>query len=190
MAVPDEVKAEASGTGQEEKAALDDHSMTDYAIQIQAMGSAQLWLDPDDGWDGPKYVREKCWLYNMVDKAYVSEQLCGWSGQRAFNLLSQSMPKDGAQENADQFLARRIVELSVSNSWCLKLMHGFSAQLFGGDTLGILWRKNPGSDAVDGTYAAWMRWAEVNCTQGELLPPLEIPHYEPTRVDRMSEFLE
>lgn len=44
------------------KMVISDESMTDYAIQIQAMGAAQRWLDPEDGWDGPKYVREKCWL--------------------------------------------------------------------------------------------------------------------------------
>ncbi|KAM0717508.1 hypothetical protein Q7P37_007360 [Cladosporium fusiforme] len=189
MAVPEEVTADGNGTGNEGTMPMNDHTMTDYAIQIQAMGSAQRWLDPEDGWDGPKYVREKCWLYNMVDKAYVSEQLCGWSGQRAFDLLSQTLPGEGERESAEQALARRIVETSISQSWCLKLMHGFSAQLFGGDTLGILWRKNAGSDAVEGTYAAWLRWAQVNCTQEELLAPLEVPCYEPTMIASMSDFL-
>lgn len=195
MAVPAEVQAEKtnSSTAQnrDDDATLNDHTMTDYAIQIQAMGAAQRWQDPSPSspWDGPRYVREKCWLYNMVESAYVSEQLCGWSGRRAFDLLSLSMPAEGEAESVDQVLARRIVEESVARSWCLKLMHGFSARLFGGDTLGILWRKNLGSDAREGTYAAWLRWAQVNCVQEGLLERLDVPVYEPTRVARLEDFL-
>lgn len=185
MVVPPEVATE----GDQDLNAINDSTMTDYAIQIQAMGSAQRWLDPDDGWNGPQYVREKCWLYNMVDMAYVSEQLTAWSGKRAFELLSLEMPKVGEPEGADQALARLIVDRSVRESWCLKLMHGFSAKLFGGDTLGILWRKHIGSDAREGTYAAYMRSLQLGSTQHDLIKPLDIPVYEPTMVDVLERYL-
>jgi hypothetical protein len=134
MAVPEDVAVE----GNPSRLTVNDGIMTDYAIQIQAMGSAQRWLDTEGGWDGPQYVREHCWLYNMLDMAYVSEKMTGWNGSRAFQLLSLNLPKSGEQETADQKLASDIVEKSVAESCCLKLMHGFSATIFGGDTLGML----------------------------------------------------
>ncbi len=70
LRVPGEVVV-ADGVGG--KMVINDESMTDYAIQIQAMGAAQRWSDHEDGWDGPKYVREKCWLLSMMSHAFVPE---------------------------------------------------------------------------------------------------------------------
>jgi len=145
------------------------------------MGSAQGWVDEEDGWDGPKYVREKCWLLSMMDGAFAHEQMTGWSGQRQFDLLSLRLPKESEIETEDQALARRIVEEVVADSWCLKLGHGFSAKLFGGDTLGMLWRKHHGSDCASRTYAGWLRWAEVGCCRDSDVVPLKVPVHEPTR---------
>lgn len=177
MRVPQEVIVEEEG---QEKMVINDEAMTDYAVQIQCMRSAQSWVDEDDGWDGPKYVGEKCWLLSMMDGAFTHEQMTSWSGQRQFDLLSLPLPKPGEIETDDQAFARRIVEKLVVDSWCLKLGHGFSAKLFGGDTLGMLWRKHPGSDCADGTYAGWLRWAEVSCCRDEEVVPMEVPVYEPT----------
>lgn len=185
MAVPEEVVT----AGDQVSSPINDGTMTDYAIQIQAMGSAQRWLDTEDGWDGPQYVRDHCWLYDMLEMTYVSEQLTGWNGRRAHELLSLNLPAEGEEENADQALARTIVEKSVKESWCLKLMHGFSAKIFGGDTLGMLWRKNVGSDAKEGTYAAYMRSLAADYTQIELLKPLCIAPFDATKVDSLDKYL-
>ncbi|KAI4713784.1 hypothetical protein J4E89_001231 [Alternaria sp. Ai002NY15] len=178
MRVPQEVVVEEEG---QEKMVINDEAMTDYAIQIQCMGSAQGWVDEEDGWDGPKYVREKCWLLSMMDGAFAHEQMTGWSGQRQFDLLSLRLPKESEIETDDQALARRIVEKVVADSWCLKLGHGFSAKLFGGDTLGMLWRKHRGSDCANRTYAGWLRWAEVDYCRDSDVVPMKVPMYEPTR---------
>ncbi|KAK5956221.1 hypothetical protein OHC33_002796 [Knufia fluminis] len=171
------------------KMVINDESMTDYAIQIQAMGAAERWLDPEDDWDGSKYVREKCWLLSMMRHAFVPEQMTGWNGRRKWELLSMKLPGMDEEETEDQKLAREIVQKTVSEGWCLKLGHGFSAKLFGGDTLGMLWRKHSGSDCAEGTYAGWLRWAEVHCQQSEPPRALEIPVYQPTRVAPLSEYL-
>jgi hypothetical protein len=155
-------------------------AMTDYAIQIQCMGAAQRWKDDDDDWDGPKYVREHCWLYDMVSSAFSHEVATNWSSQRQWELLKQKLPRSGEEETEDQALARSIVEHTVSKTWALKLAHGFLVELFGTDTLGVLWRKNEGSDCEDGTYAGWLRWAEVNLKQDHVPKPMDIPVYEPT----------
>ncbi|KAJ7245715.1 hypothetical protein C8J57DRAFT_1361532 [Mycena rebaudengoi] len=163
MAVPSEVVANEKA---QEKMVNDDAAATtDYAIQIQAMGSTQRWVDEQDGWDGPKYAREKTWLLSMLDGAFLIEQMTAWTSQHQLDLLSLRMPKPGEQETDDQAVAREMVEKSVRESWCLKLRHGSSAEFFGGDMLGMLWKKHEGSDAGEGTYAGWLHWAQVNCRQ-------------------------
>jgi hypothetical protein len=177
MHVPQEVVVDDGDQG---KMVIDDAAMTDYAVQIQCMGSAERWVDEECGWDGPKYVREHCWLYSMMNGGFLIEQMTGWNGPRQWELLKQKLPREGEEETDDQAFARKIVVDSVASSWCLKLGHGFSAKLFGADTLGLLWRKNDGSDCETGTYAGWMRWAETRCMQNRPPPPLEIPIFEPT----------
>ncbi|KAF2111243.1 hypothetical protein BDV96DRAFT_614971 [Lophiotrema nucula] len=187
MRVPQEVVVDNEGEG---RMVINDEVMTDYAIQIQAMGSAQRWLDEEDNWNGPKYVNDKAWLYSMMDGAFAHEQLTNWSGQRLFDLLNLQLPRKDKEETEDQRLAREVVEKVVGESWCLKLGHGFSAKLFGGDTLGMLWRKNDGTDANEGTYAEWLRWAEVNCRQQKPVQPKQKLEYEPTMIGRLVDYLE
>lgn len=175
MRVPQEVVVDEEG---QDSMVINDKVMTDYAVQIQCMGSAQRWVDEEGGWDGPRYVREHAWLYSMLDGAFAHEQMTSWSGPRQFDLLRQKMTNKDGQESEAQALARRMVENTVRNSWCLKLGHGFSAKLFGADTLGMLWRKNEGSDCEEGTYAGWLRWAEVHCRQEEMPRPFDVPVYE------------
>jgi hypothetical protein len=177
MHVPQEVVVEDGENG---TMVINDEAMTDYAIQIQCMGSAERWLDDADGWDGPKYVREHCWLYSMMNGAFAHEQMTSWSGQRQFDLLKEKLPETVETETEDQTFARKMVENTMAKSWCLKLGHGFSAKLFGGDTLGMLWRKNTGSDCGEGTYAGWLRFAELHYRQDDAPKPMEIPVYEPT----------
>ncbi|KAJ7245714.1 hypothetical protein C8J57DRAFT_1452186 [Mycena rebaudengoi] len=158
----------------------DDAAMTDYVIQIQALSAAQHWLDEQDGWDGPKYVREKMWLVNALDGALTIEEMTGWSGQRQLKLFSLQIPKHGEKETADQ---------AVGESWCLKLWHGYLAKILGADSLGMLWRKYEGSDNGEGTYAGWLRWAEVNCRQDCPIQRMEVPVYEATRKASLIDYL-
>jgi hypothetical protein len=177
MKVPNEVVIEEDGKA---KMTINDESMTDYAIQIQCMGAAQRWVDESEEWNGPKYVREKAWLLSMMDGAFLYEQLTGWNSKKEFELLKMQLPKEGEEESKDHKEARNLVEKVVGASWCLKLGHGFSAKLFGADTLGMLWRKEDGSDCMEGTYAGWLRWAEVNLRHEKELKSMDVPVYEPT----------
>ncbi len=170
MRVPTNTKCNSGGMD-----AIDDATMTDYAIQIEAMRAAQQSVSPSEGWDGPRYVREQAWLFGMLDGANTPEQLTGWNGNRLFELLSLEMPQRlDERETDDQNLAREIVQRTVAASWCYKLSHGFTARLFGGDTVGMLWRKHVGSDNSPGTYAGWLRWAMVSCRQDEIVTPIEL----------------
>lgn len=182
MRVPQEVVVEEEG---KENMVIDDEAMTDYAVQIQCLGAAQRWLDEKDGWDGPQYVREKCWLYSMIDQSFMHEQLTSWTSKKQHELFCLSLPGPGEEETEDQKFAREIVEKVVGETWCLKLGHGFSAKLFGADTLGMLWRKHKGTDCKEGTYAGWLRWAEVYCNQDSTPKPMDIQAYEPTMKGRL-----
>ncbi|KAF1996222.1 hypothetical protein P154DRAFT_525782 [Amniculicola lignicola CBS 123094] len=182
LKVATEVKIDDEGQG---KMVINDEVMTDYAIQIQCMGSAQRWLDEEGGWDGPAYVRENAWLLSMIDGAFMVEQMTNWSGKQQFDSLALSLPEDGEEDSAEQARARQLVEKVVGESWCLKLGHGFSAKLFGAHTLGMLWKENDGSDCGEGTYAGWLRWAEVHLRQVKVIEPMKVEEYEPTMKGRM-----
>jgi hypothetical protein len=177
MHVPQEVAVEDDAQG---NMVINDEAMTDYAIQIQCMGSAQRWHDGEDDWNGPKYVREHCWLYSMMNGAFLHEQMTNWNSACQFELLKLQLPQHGEKETEKQMIARMMVEKVAGETWLMKLGHGFSAKLFGADTLGMLWREHVGSDCEEGTYAGWLRWAEVHCVQNDPPKPLEIPVYEPT----------
>lgn len=189
--VPGEVALPGESTG---AMTIDDESMTDYAIQIQCMGASQRWRDDEDGWNGPEYVRNHCWLYSMVDMAYAHEQITGWNSKRQHELFTTKLPGEALggerEDTANQSLAREMIEACIGRSWCLKLAHGFSAKLFGAPTLGMLWRDNEGSDCAPGTYGEWLRWAEVNLTHESPPSPLIIPEYEASRVASLKSMLE
>jgi hypothetical protein len=186
MKVPNEVVIEEEGMA---KVTINDESMTDYAIQIQCMGSAQRWVDDEEGWDGPRYVREKAWLLSMMDGAFLYEQLMSWNSAKEFDLLKRELPTHKNKESKEQKEAREFVEAVVSRSWCFKLGHGFSAKLFGADTLGMLWRKEDGSDCREGTYAGWLRWAELNLTHEKDTKSMDVPVYEPTIRGKFEDLL-
>jgi hypothetical protein len=187
LRVPDNLTQSGDDKG---AMAIDDAAMTDYAVQIQAMGSAQRWLDEGAGWDGPSYVRNKCHLLSMIQHAYVNEQLTGWDSAKQHRLFLTPLPSsaDGSGTK-DQCLARQIIEESVAGSWALKLAHGFSARLFGKPTLGMLWRDDEGSDCKEGTYGGWLRWATVNLKQDERLERLKVEEYEPTMTASLEAML-
>lgn len=171
-----------------ERFGLTNGYITDYAIHQQALGAAQRWADPATGWDGPRYVAEKCWLLSQLDHGYRSEQFTAWNGERAWQLLCGEMPsaaaveggKEEPEETAEQKLARRLVADVVAHSWCWKLLHGLGNRLTGFNPLGLMWRLHPGSDGRPGTYAAWLRWAQFNLVQERRIQNLEIPLYEPS----------
>ena len=172
MRVPREVVLDDEGEG---NLVINDQAMTDYAIQIQCMGAAQTSCDEKTNWNGAEYVKQHCWLLSMITGAYAHEQLTSWSGQRQYDLFNLNLPQADEQETPDQAQARQMVHKLVAESWCLKLGHGFSARLFGADTLGLLWRKHLGSDCREGTYAGWLRWAEVNCRAEKRPQILDLP---------------
>ncbi|TDZ16440.1 putative glycosyl transferase FCK3 [Colletotrichum orbiculare MAFF 240422] len=146
--------------------------LSDYIIQGQVITMVMSTVDEERGWDGPKYVSEKIYAPEYMVGSQLINEYTNWNGVRAFELMSQRMPKAGEPESDDQKLARTIVEDCFQRSFSFKLAHGLILQVLG-ETLGSLWRKHTGSDDVEGTYAHWLRYGMVRWK------PNHLPEREP-----------
>lgn len=154
--------------------------LTDYIIQGQVMSAVMGLVDEEDGWNGPEYVAKHVYAMDfMIGSQYVN-QLTAWDGPKAFRLLSLPMPREGVSESDEQKEARNIVEECLQKSFGFKLAHGLIFRVMG-DTLGTLWRKHEGSDAVPGTYAAYLRYGIGHWSQRELPPPVDFNMYSPSK---------
>ena len=168
------IEEEGKSIGKEEVSRI----MTDYIIQGQVMSMVMGLVDDEDGWDGPEYVAKHLYAIEFVVGSQLINELTGWNGQKTFNLMSLSLPKEGEVESAEQKKAREVVETCLQRSFGLKLAHGLIFKMFG-DTLGTLWRKHEGSDDVPGTYAHWLRYASVYLNQDGIPPRFEFNVTEP-----------
>lgn len=153
--------------------------LTDYIIQGQVMTMVMGLVDEEDSWDGPKYVAEHVYGIEFMVGSQLINDITGWDGgQKAFNLMSLSLPKGGEVESTEQKQAREIVEACLQKSFGFKLAHGLILRVYK-DTLGSLWRKHEGSDNVPGTYAHWLRHGTMYWNQDGIPPPLEFKVIEP-----------
>jgi hypothetical protein len=142
------------------------------------MGLVMGLIDDQDDWDGPKYVAEHVYsIEHLVGSRHIDD-MTGWDGKKAFDLMSLSLPKEGEAETAEQKQAREIVEASLQKSFGVKLAHGIIVRMFG-DTLGSLWRKHVGSDDVPGTYAHWLRHGTMYWNPDVIPPHLDFKVVEP-----------
>ncbi|KAK3989098.1 hypothetical protein QBC44DRAFT_328377 [Cladorrhinum sp. PSN332] len=162
----------------EECAAL----LTDYIIQGQVMTMVMGLVDDDEEtgrWDGPKYAKEKIYTLEFMVGAQLINEYTAWNGPRAYELMSLSLPEEGGEETRDQKLAREIVENCLARSFAFKLATGIILRFYG-DTLGSLWKKNPGSDHVPRTYAHWLRYGMIYWQQDDLPAPVRFDReFEP-----------
>jgi hypothetical protein len=147
---------------------------TDYVIQGQAITMVMGLVDDEDGWDGPDYVAKHVYAIDAMVGSLLINLMTGWKAQKAFDLMSLLLPKEGEVENAEQKEAREIVEACLQRSFGFKLVHGLVFTL-NGDTLGTLWRKHEGSDDVQGTYAH----ASLYWNQDSIPPTMKLRLAEP-----------
>ena len=96
--------------------------LTDYIIQSQAMGLVMGLIDEEDDWNGPKYVAEHVFCIEYVEGSQLINDMTGWNGKKAFDLMSLSLPKEGEVESTAQKQARGIVETCLQRSFGLKLI--------------------------------------------------------------------
>lgn len=160
--------------------------LTDYIIQGQAATAVMGLIDSEDDWNGPAYSVAHVYALKFLEGAQLINEFTSWDGQKAFDLMSLSMPREGEDESDEQKQAREIVVACLSRSFGFKLAHGLILRV-NKVTLGSLWRDNPGSDVVPGTYAAWLRHGIVYWTQDTLPARVELPLLPPTRIGRLLE---
>ena len=65
----------------------------DYVIRAQAMGMVMGLVDEEDNWDGPKYVAEHVYGIEYMVGSQLINNMTGWNGQKAFDLMLLSLPK-------------------------------------------------------------------------------------------------
>ncbi|KAI9931143.1 hypothetical protein ASPWEDRAFT_22994 [Aspergillus wentii DTO 134E9] len=160
--------------------------LTDYIIQGQAITAVMGLVDAEDNWDGPAYSVVHVYALNFMEGSQLVNEFTAWDGRRAFELMSLRMPGEGEGESEEQGKAREIVEACLSRSFGFKLAHGLILRV-NKVTLGSLWRDNPGSDVVDGTYAAWLRYGMVYWCQDTVPGRVELPLIAPSKVGRLLE---
>jgi hypothetical protein len=160
--------------------------LTDYIIQGQAATAVMGLVDTQDDWDGPAYCMKHFYAIDFMEGSQLINELTDWDGQKAFELLSLSMPKEGEEESSDQKEAREIVEACLSRSFGFKLAHGFILRVCK-TTLGALWRQNPDSDIVTDTYAAWLRHGIAYWNQNTIPDRVALPLIPATKRGRLLE---
>ncbi|CAG9949911.1 unnamed protein product [Clonostachys rosea f. rosea IK726] len=131
--------------------------LTDYIIQCQTLTLVMGLVDEEDGWNGPEYTAKHLFAIEYMEGSQLINVFTGWNGPKAWELMSLPLPKEGETETEEQKKAKEIVQGCLQRSWGFKLAHGLIVRVMG-PTLGSLWRANPGSDNVPGTYAHWLRY--------------------------------
>lgn len=158
--------------------------LTDYLCQGQTLNMVLGTIDAEDDWNGPQYGKNHVFAINFLTGSQLINDLTAWDGSRQFELLSLPLPVDGEAETSDQKKARHVVEQCLQRSFAFKLATGLIVRVMG-DTLASLWKKNPKSDTVPGTYAHWLRHATTYFNQDSLPEPVEIFLAEPVKRGRL-----
>ncbi|KAK5108168.1 hypothetical protein LTR62_008699 [Meristemomyces frigidus] len=158
--------------------------LTDYIAQGQTITMVQGLVDEEDGWDGPEYSAKHVFAIPYMEGSQLINEYTAWNGQRAFDLMSLPLAKDGEQEIADQKAAREIIEACLARSFGFKLAHGLILRVFK-VTLGSLWRQHEGSDDVPETYAHWLRYGMVHWCPDRSPTRLEYEVIEPIKRGRL-----
>lgn len=160
--------------------------LTDYIIQGQVATAVMGLVDVEENWNGPAYCLEHFYAIEFMEGSQLINDLTAWDGQEAFDLLSLPMPKEGDQESDKQQKACEIVKACLTRSFGFKLAHGLILRV-NKVTLGSLWRDNPGSDVVPGTYANWLRHGIAYWNQNKIPRCIKLPLLPPSKVGRLLE---
>ena len=147
---------------------VDNSLMNDYVAHALFFKRMCMLQDPTDGFDGPAYW-EKHALVLPVQETFLAQIMCGFDGQRQFDLFS--MRREGVKPSEDGALAEKIVHALLSTASTMKLSHGLKNNKL--VHLAKLWDlpENEDADIAPGTYAAYLRWGSVHLEQTRTLEP-------------------
>ena len=145
----------------------------DYLSQVFCLERVRHFKDHALGFDGPATFAKTVLLYDCVTEVYWAQRLTNWDGYKQFELLNRK--RDGVQEDEPYQEAEKFVQGILGMSSTMKVSHGLKTR--GREYLAELWDKpeNKDADRVDGTFAAYLRWASVHFQQTKNLTPVKMP---------------
>ena len=91
------IEEEGKYIGKEEVSKM----LTDYIIQGQVMSMVMGLVDDEEGWNGPEYVAKHVYAIEFLVGSQLINEMTAWNGQKAFDLMSLSLPKEGDVENVE-----------------------------------------------------------------------------------------
>lgn len=153
------------------KFGVDNSLMNDYVAHVLSFKRIRMLQDPTDGFNGPEYWGKQA-LVLPVQETFLAQIMCGFDGQRQYDLFS--MPREGAESSEDGVSAEKLVHALLSSASTMKLSHGLKNNKL--VHLSKLWDlpENADADIMPGTYAAYLRWGSVHLEQTRVLEPLPI----------------
>lgn len=152
-------------------------TFTDYLAHFVALERLRKLIDPNDGFNGPKYYRENILFAKAMEETFYVQPKTKWSGPRQFAYLAtRRMEQSNGQPdnyNEKQREAQDFVHDALANSSTMKLSHGYPG---GKDFLADLWDlpENENADCEPGTFAEYLRWASVHLDQTRKMIPYKI----------------
>jgi hypothetical protein len=150
---------------------IDNSLMNDYVAHALAFKRIRMLQDPSDGFNGPQYWEQHAFVL-PVQETFLGQLLCGFDGQRQYNLLSQR--REGVDPRDIDPAAADLVRELLSHSSTMKLSHGLKNNKI--VHLSKLWDlpENADADIEPGTFAAYLRWGSINLEQTRILEPLSV----------------
>ncbi|KAK8033598.1 capsule polysaccharide biosynthesis protein [Apiospora marii] len=157
---------------------LDLGTMTDYLALNIAYERVRLLVDPRDGWDGPRYYRERVHMLDSIDELWKSHEMRRMD--ELFPLLSLPFRPETVGTDPKQKSVADWVGYILANCSMAKFSQGYW-QPGAPVPLAMLWGmpENAGADVKEGTWAAYLRWASLACEQtrfrGRCLESMRLP---------------
>jgi len=153
------------------KFGIDNSLMNDYVAHALAFKRIRMLQDPADGFNGPEYWQNHAFVL-PVEETFLAQLMCGFDGQRQFNLLSQ--PREGVDHKDRDRAAENLVQELLSFASTMKLSHGLKNNKL--VHLSKLWDlpENADADIEPGTFAAYLRWGSIHLEQTRDLQPLPV----------------
>lgn len=149
---------------------------TDYLGHFQCFERLRKLVDPVDGFDGPRYHREKIFMLPAMTETWKFQLLTAWNGKKQFELLSTKKDiKDDSEKTELYDEANSFVLDLLANTSTMKLSHGPPGAL--DSFLADIWdhKENHDKDIEPGTFAAFLRYGSVHFHQTRLLHPTPVP---------------
>ena len=149
---------------------------TDYLGDFQCFERLRKLMDPVDGFDGPKYHREKIFMLLAMNETWKFQLPTSWNGKTQFELLNiKKYVKDNSEKIELYDKANGFVLDLLANTSTTKLSHGPLGAL--DSFLADIWdhKDNHNKGIEPGTFVAFLRYGRVHFERTRLLHPAPMP---------------